>query len=68
MNWYEYIRGYDDGWEDYRSSKDNNGLLSSLILFIFCIVILFLQTTWFLLKGVAGLIWAIVKLIARRKG
>ena len=67
MNWFDYTRGYDDGREDCRLSKDNNGLLLSLIQFAFSIMILLLQLTWCILKGLAGLLWTIVKLIAGRK-
>ena len=66
MNWYDYTRGYDDGLEDYRTGRNNNGLLLSLLQFAFSILILLIKISWFILKGLAGLLWAIIRLIAAR--
>ena len=66
MNWYDYTRGYNDGLEDYRTGRNNKGLLLSLLQFAFSILILLIKLLWFILKGLAGLLWAIIRLIAAR--
>lgn len=66
MNWYDYARGYDDGIDDYRTSRNNNNLLVPMLRFAFALVILLMQLSWCILKGLAGLLWAIIKLVTSR--
>ena len=66
MNWFDYTRGYDHGTEDYSSRKNNNSLLFFLLHLALSLVILFFKLSFFILKGLAGLVWEIIRMMAGR--
>jgi len=66
MNWYDYIRGYDEGREDYHSSRNNNNLLFTFLQLGFYMMIQLIKLCFFIVTGLAALLWAIIKAIAGR--
>jgi len=67
MNWYDYVRGYDDGREDYHTSRNNNNLLFTLLQLAFYMAIMTIKLCFFIVSGLAALFWAILKSIAGRR-
>ena len=67
MNWFDYTRGYDHGIEDYSSRKNNNSLLFFLLHLALSIVTLFFKLSFFILKGLAVLLWGIIRIMAGRQ-
>jgi len=67
MNWYDYIRGYDDGREDYHTSRNNNNLLLTFLQLGLYMMILIIKLCFFIVTGLAALLLAIIKAIAGRR-
>ena len=67
MNWFDYTRGYDDGREDYHTSRNNSNPLFTLLRLAFWALMLILKLCFFILTGSAAFLWAIIKAIAGRR-
>ena len=67
MNWFDYTRGYDDGREDYHTSKNNNNLLVTLLQLAFYTATMVIKLCFFILTGSAAFLWAIIKAMAGRR-
>lgn len=66
MNWYDYIRGFDDGREDYQTSRNNNNLLFTWLRLAFYTALMIIKLCFFIVTGFGALLWAIIKAIAGR--
>ena len=58
MNWFEYIRGYDDGQQDGRLYRRNykRGMFISILMLVSKLVWLTIMIAYLLLRGIFTLL------------
>lgn len=61
MNWFDYLRGYEEGHYEGRIYGRGSGLLGALLQFFFILIFIALTFTWLVCKGILMLIWKIIK-------
>lgn len=63
MNWFDYLRGYEEGHYEGRVYRWGSGLLGTLLQLLFIFIFIAIAFAWFIFKAILMLVWKIVKIV-----